>query len=111
MEELFVNFQTKVLKLEQNVLNQIDTEVKLRVNIRINAMAAAISKTYGIPVESLIQDMTEIETDFCKGIKKDKSRCLKQPRENGYCGFHQKQVPPPKPKVHERVPCPWEEET
>jgi hypothetical protein len=33
---------------------------------------------------------------------------LKQPKENGYCGFHQKQCPPPAPRPVERVKAPWE---
>jgi len=107
--ELFQKFQRKFLKLEQQVTERVENEVTLRMNIRTNNIAQKLSKTYGIPVESLIHDMTEVEDHFCKGIKNDKARCLKKPRDNGYCGFHQKQVPPPKPKEHERISCPWED--
>jgi len=109
MEELFAKLQKHVLKTEQCVLDQIDSEVNARVNIRINAIANHLSSIYGVSAEIFVKQISEVESDLCKGIKKDKSKCLKQPRENGYCGFHQKQVPPPKPKEHARVPCPWEE--
>ena len=96
-------------KQTKQILDFIDTEVDTIVNLRVNAMAEILSKVYGLPVDSLIQHMTEIEVCFCKGIKGDKSRCLKKPKSNGYCGFHQKQIPPPAPIRHARVPLPWEE--
>jgi len=108
MEDIFAKFQNDILKLEQKVLGQIEVEVNLRINARINAIANHLSKIYGISAEIFIHNINQVEGDFCKGLKKDKSKCLKQPRENGYCGFHQKQVPHPKPKEHARVPCPWE---
>ena len=79
------------------------------MSLRTNSIAEKLSKIYGIPAASLIQNMSEVEDHFCKGIKGDKTRCLKNPKDNGYCGFHQKQVPIPTPQKHERIPCPWEE--
>jgi len=99
----------KFSKIEQEILAHIDNEVTVRIGLRINGIAEKLSKIYGIPTESLIQNMAEVEDHFCKGVKNDKTRCLKKPQCNGYCGFHQKQIPPPPPVRHERVACPWEE--
>jgi hypothetical protein len=109
LNEIFENFNRKIAKFERRILDHVDTEVSMRMSLRTNSVAQKLSKTYGIPVESLIQDMTEVGDHFCKGIKGDKTRCLKTPKDNGYCGFHQKQVPIPVPKRHERIPCPWEQ--
>jgi len=109
LAEIFQKFNGKFLKFEQKVMDHIDNEVAIRMSLRTNSIAQKLSSTYGIPVESLIQDITEVKDHFCKGIKGDKTRCLKTPKDNGYCGFHQKQVPKPIPPRHERVPCPWEE--
>jgi hypothetical protein len=82
--------------MEQQILAIIEEEVNI------------ISKTYDIPIEQLIKDTATIECTFCKGVLASKKRCLKQPKDNGYCGFHQSQVPPPPPKPAQRVTAPWE---
>lgn len=94
--------------MEQQILQLIEEEVSRRVGLRISAMLEFISKTYQLPIEQLIKDTSSIECVFCKGILKSKKRCLKQPLDNGYCGFHQSQVPKPQPKLVERVKAPWE---
>ena len=94
--------------MEQQILQLIEEEVSRRVGLRISAMLDFIAKSYQLPIEQLVKDTSGIECVFCKGILKSKKRCLKQPLDNGYCGFHQSQVPKPQPKLVERVKAPWE---
>jgi hypothetical protein len=94
--------------MEQQIVQLIEEEVARRVGLRISAVLDFIAKTYQLPIEQLVKDTSAIECVFCKGILKSKKRCLKQPLENGYCGFHQSQVPKPPPKALERVKAPWE---
>jgi hypothetical protein len=94
--------------MEQQILQLIEEEVSRRVGLRISAMLDFIAKTYQLPIEQLVKDTSGIECVFCKGILKSKKRCLKKPLDNGYCGFHQSQVPKPQPKLVERVKAPWE---
>jgi len=94
--------------MEQQILAIIEDEVNRRVGLKISKMLNIISKNYDIPVEQLARDTSCVECNFCKGILASKKRCLKQPKENGYCGFHQSQVPPPPPKLGKRVKAPWE---
>lgn len=94
--------------MEQQILQLIEEEVSRRVGLRMSAVLNFVAKTYQLPIEQLVKDTSEIECVFCKGILKSKKRCLKQPTGNGYCGFHQSQVPPPQLKLVERVPAPWE---
>jgi hypothetical protein len=94
--------------MEQQILDLIEEEVTCRVNLRLVKALEDIAKTYDLPIEQLTKDISKIEDNFCKGILKNHKRCLKQPKENGYCGFHQKQCPPPAPRPVERVKAPWE---
>lgn len=94
--------------MEQQILQLIEDEVSRRVGLKISKVLQIVSKTYELPIEQLIKDTAGIECTFCKGILASKKRCLKQPKENGYCGFHQSQVPPPQPKMGPRVKAPWE---
>jgi hypothetical protein len=94
--------------MEQQILDLIEEEVSRRVNLVIVKQLEHMSKTYDIPMERLMKDSSKIECTFCMGILKSKKRCMKQPKENGYCGFHQSQVPPPILKPLERVKAPWE---
>jgi hypothetical protein len=94
--------------MEQQILELIEEEVSRRVGLKISKILHVISKTYDLPIEQLIKDTANIECIFCKGVLKSKKRCLKEPRENGYCGFHQSQVPLPPPKLPQRVKAPWE---
>jgi hypothetical protein len=94
--------------MEQQILQLIEDEVSLRVGLRISEALKIISKIYELPIEQLVKDTAGIECSFCKGILASKKRCLKQPKENGYCGFHQSQVPDPQPKLGQRVKAPWE---
>jgi len=94
--------------MEQQILEIIEEEVCRRVNLALVKQAEAFSKIYDIPIERLMKDSSKIECTFCKGILKSKKRCMKQPKENGYCGFHQSQVPPPVMRTVERVKAPWE---
>ena len=94
--------------MEQQILQLIEEEVSRRVGLQISETLKVISKAYDLPIEQLVKDTANIKCSFCKGILKSKKRCLKEPKENGYCGFHQSQVPPPPPKLVERVKAPWE---
>lgn len=94
--------------MEQQILQLIEEEVSRRVGLRMSAVLEFVAKTYQLPLEQLIKDTSVIECVFCKGVLKSKRRCLKQPLDNGYCGFHQSQVPKPVPKLVERVKAPWE---
>lgn len=97
--------------LEQEILHLIEEEVTRRTNLRCRALLEVVSRLYEIPIERLVKDTASIEGDFCKGILKSKQRCLKKPKENGYCGFHQCQAPQEKPKAQsqvEEVKAPWD---
>lgn len=94
--------------MEQQILQLIEEEVSRRVGLQMSEALKIISKIYELPIEQLAKDTACLECMFCKGILKSKKRCLKQPKENGYCGFHQSQVPPPAPRLVERVKAPWE---
>lgn len=94
--------------MEQQILQLIEEEVSRRVGLKISRVLQIISRTYELPIEQLIKDTAGIECAFCKGILASKKRCLKQPKENGYCGFHQSQVPVLPPKLGQRVKAPWE---
>jgi hypothetical protein len=96
--------------LEQEILQLIEEEVTRRTNLRCRALLEVVSRLYEIPVERLIKDTAGIEGEFCKGILKSKQRCLKKPKENGYCGFHQCQAPQQKVAESEKVveKPPWE---
>jgi hypothetical protein len=96
--------------MEQQILQLIEDEVSRRTNLRSRAILEVVSRLYEIPVERLIKDTANIEGDFCKGILRSKQRCLKKPKENGFCGFHQCQAPQEKP-VEEPVreeKAPWD---
>ena len=94
--------------MEQQILQLIEEEVNRRVGLKISKILQVVSKTYELPIDQLVKDTAGIECTFCKGILTSKNRCLKKPKENGYCGFHQSQVPPPPPKLMARVKAPWE---
>ena len=94
--------------MEAQILELIEEEVSRRVNLALMKNLEYVSKNYDIPIECLMKDSSKIECTFCKGLLKSKKRCMKQPKENGYCGFHQSQVPPPILKTLERVKAPWE---
>jgi len=94
--------------MEQQILQLIEEEVSRRVGLQISETLKVISKAYDLPIDQLVKDTAGIKCSFCKGILKSKKRCLKEPKENGYCGFHQSQVPPPPPRQIERVKAPWE---
>ena len=98
--------------LEGEVLRLIEEEVTRRTQLKIIETLAHVSNLYEIPLERLVKDTAGLECTFCKGILKSKQRCLKKPKENGYCGFHQCQAPGYKPDAPpqelERVPAPWD---
>jgi Family of unknown function (DUF5763) len=94
--------------MERQILDLIEEEVSRRVSLVMVQQFEQMSRLYDIPMERLMKDSAKIECTFCKGVLKNKKRCMKQPKENGYCGFHQSQVPPPPVKVIERVKAPWE---
>jgi Family of unknown function (DUF5763) len=94
--------------LQQQILDLIEEEVTRRVNLRSRDILEVVSRLYDIPVERLIKDTANLEGNFCKGILKSKQRCLKKPKENGYCGFHQCQAPNAKPVVQTVEKAPWE---
>jgi hypothetical protein len=94
--------------MEQQILHLIEEEVARRTALQVFASLKIISKIYELPIEQLVKDTAGVECSFCKGILQSKKRCLKQPKENGYCGFHQSQVPQPQVKPSARVKAPWE---
>ncbi len=98
--------------MEQQILELIDEEVRRRVQLELTNALAIVSRLYEIPIERLVKDTAGIECNFCKGILRSKKRCLKIPKENGYCGFHQKQAPgheaAPPPSPDEGGRAPWE---
>jgi hypothetical protein len=95
--------------MEQQILQLIEEEVSRRTALHVFASLKIVSKIYELPIEQLVKDTADVKCSFCKGILKSKKRCLKQPSENGYCGFHQSQVPAPPPsKPRDRVKAPWE---
>ena len=96
--------------LEQSIIQMIEEEVARRTNLRTRAVLDEVSKLYEIPVERLIKDTSGIEGKFCKGILKSKERCLKKPKENGYCGFHQCQAPQYTKPIENAPPppAPWD---
>ena len=79
--------------MERQIVELIEEEVNRRVALRVNKSLEVISKLYDIPLTRLVQDTADIEVRFCQGVLKSKKRCLKEPQHNGYCLFHQKQVP------------------
>jgi hypothetical protein len=94
--------------MEQQILHLIEEEVARRTALQVFASLKIISKIYELPIEQLVKDTAGVECSFCKGILQSKKRCLKQPKDNGYCGFHQSQAPPPQSKAPTRVKAPWE---
>jgi hypothetical protein len=94
--------------MEKQILELIEEEVDRRVGLKMSNSLGVISKKYDIPIEQLVKDTADITTHFCQGILKSKKRCLKLPQPNGYCKFHQGQVPQELPKIIERVKAPWE---
>jgi Family of unknown function (DUF5763) len=97
--------------MEKEILNLIEEEIRRRVQLQITTILEVVSRLYEIPLERLVKDTSGLECKFCKGILRSKKRCLKEPRENGFCGFHQKQAPDfkPEPEFHEEPgKAPWE---
>lgn len=99
--------------MDQQILDLINEEISRQVNLKMRSVLDVVSQLYEIPIERLVKDTRHIEGNFCKGILKSKQRCLKNPKENGYCGFHQCQnphktaaPPPPLPAVREDD-APW----
>ena len=90
--------------MEHQIIELIEEEVNRRVALRVNKSLEVISKLYDIPLARLVQDTADIEVRFCQGVLKNKKRCLKEPQHNGYCLFHQKQIPVV--KVHHSAPNP-----
>lgn len=95
--------------MEKQITDMIEEEVNRRVAIRLNKSFAVISKLYNISLDRLIEDTADVECRFCKGQLKSKARCLKEPKANGYCNFHQKQVPsmPVVESVKQTEPVVW----
>lgn len=79
--------------MEHQIVELIEEEVNRRVALRVGKSLEVISRLYEIPLARLVQDTADVEVRFCQGVLKNKKRCLKEPQHNGYCLFHQKQVP------------------
>jgi hypothetical protein len=98
--------------MEKRILELIEEEVARRVQLQLADALSVISRLYEIPMERLVKDTVGLECTFCKGLLRSNKRCLKVPRENGYCGFHQKQAPVqkqvPEPVQEAEPPPPWE---
>lgn len=96
--------------METQILEIIREEVSRQVSLKINAVISVMAEKYDIPLEKLAQDSALVECRFCKGFMKNKKRCMKEPKFDGYCGFHKDQAPPIIVKPVERVPCPWDDD-
>ena len=98
--------------MEKRILELIEEEVASRVQLQLANVLCVISRLYEIPMGRLVKDTVGLECIFCKGLLKSNKRCLKAPRENGYCGFHQKQAPiqkqAPESVQEAEPPPPWE---
>ena len=95
--------------MEQQILQLVEEEVARRTAGNVFAALQIVSKIYDLPIEQLVKDTSAVKCSFCKGLLLSKKPCLKTPKENGYCGFHQNQAPPPPPpKTVKRVKAPWE---
>jgi hypothetical protein len=79
--------------MEKQINDMIEEEVNRRVALRLRKSLEVIAKLYTIPLARLVEDTADVECRFCKGQLKSKARCLKEPKANGYCNFHQKQAP------------------
>lgn len=93
--------------MEKKILDLIEDEVAHRVQLKLATALSAVSQLYEIPLERLIKDTSGLETRFCRGILKTGKRCLKNPKDNGYCKFHKKQTPD-LPVVEDEGPAPWD---
>jgi hypothetical protein len=98
--------------MEKQILELIEEEVTRRVQLKLGDALGVVSRLYEIPMERLVKDTASLECTFCKGLLRSNKRCLKTPKENGYCGFHQKQAPvqkrAPEPVQEAEPPPPWE---
>jgi hypothetical protein len=83
----------QVSPILSGVIDLIEEEVNRRVALRVSKSLEVISKLYDIPLDQLARDTADVEVRFCQGTLKSKKRCLKEPQENGFCKFHQSQVP------------------
>ena len=81
--------------MEQQILALIEDEVCRRTQLKLNEILKEVSKLYEIPMERLVKDTASFEPRFCKGVLCSGQRCLKKPKENGFCKFHSKKEPPP----------------
>ena len=98
--------------MEKRILELIEEEVSRRVQLQLADALGVVGRLYDIPLERLVKDTAGLECTFCKGLLRSNKRCLKVPKENGYCGFHQKQAPTAKVQMEEvrepEPPPPWE---
>lgn len=96
--------------MEKQILDIIEEEIARRVQLQLSGALGVVSRLYDIPMDRLVKDTASLECNFCKGLLKSNKRCLKAPKENGYCGFHQKQAPAQKPAPDPEPvpPPPWE---
>jgi len=92
--------------MEKQLIEIIEEDFARRKALWTNQLLERVAKTYDLPLERLIKDFGSDGGHFCSGILKSKKRCLKTPQENGYCKFHQSQVPQV-PRSVERVETPW----
>jgi len=79
--------------MEQQIATLIEDEVQRRVAMGWTARLQIISTLYDIPLEQLVRDTAQCQDKYCKGVLKCGKCCTKIPQSNGYCGFHQNQVP------------------
>lgn len=81
--------------MEQQILVLIEDEVCRRTQLKLNEILKEVAKLYEIPMERLVKDTAGLEPRFCKGVLCSGQRCLKKPKENGFCKFHSKKETPP----------------
>jgi hypothetical protein len=99
--------------LQHQILQLIEEEVERRTSLKTRAVLDIVARLYDIPIERLIKDTLSVDCNFCRGILKSKQRCLKKPKDNGYCGFHQCQSPQGKQQAQVQVQeteekAPWD---
>ena len=80
--------------MERQILALIEDEVSRRTQLKLNEILGHVSRLYDIPMERLVKDTAGFEPRFCMGVLGTGQRCLKKPKENGFCKFHSKKAPP-----------------
>jgi len=99
----------KLNKMDRVIAKLINEEAILIAEADVAAKLEVISRVFDLPMAVLVKYTAGTKGNFCRGMNKGFCRCYKKPRANGFCGFHQDQVPAPMPVEGVRVKAPWED--